>query len=128
MAGPAEHEQETLVSLPETGNGKTSKSALVSGLDVDTDLLSDLTDEMAIAISEAAQRTLETAPDGVERVWFSRDQGVRWSITPTSTHFDTGVLCRDYLNIIELGAKRGTATAHACRKGNGRWELVPGHR
>lgn len=76
-------------------------------------------------VADAARfltRTLETAPDGVERQWHSTDKTTVLSIQPVSTTVNGQVVCRQAVLNLETADAKQEAGLHACRSDNGIWK------
>ena len=75
-------------------------------------------------VADAARfltRTLETAPDGQQRLWRSIDGQTVLAIRPVSTAADGETVCRRAVLSLETAGTRRDFDLRACRSSNGIW-------
>lgn len=79
----------------------------------------------AAAANQAAQNSLENAPNGQSTPWKNPQSGNSGSITPESTYQTAdGTYCREYQQTINVGGQSQTAYGKACRQPDGSWKIV----
>jgi len=71
---------------------------------------------------EAAQRALDTAPDGTSVAWNNPDNGHAGSIAPTHTYEALGGgYCREYDLTVTVDGRPEHGKGAACRQSDGNW-------
>lgn len=83
----------------------------------------DRADQMAMA--QATQQSLESAPTGRVSSWNNPDSGHSGTVEPTRT-FQTqqGTYCREFQQTITVGGQTQSAYGTACRQPDGSWKIV----
>ena len=88
-------------------------------------LYRSLTDHDVRMANQALDQALEHHLSGARVSWHNRGNGHRGSIMPIRSYrARNGGYCRDYREIIALGAEEEQYTATACRDRRGVWQPV----
>ena len=78
-----------------------------------------------IAMQQATQRSLETAPTGQTLPWRNPDSGNYGTVTPTRTFTSAqGTYCREYQQTVTVAGRTQQAYGTACRQPDGSWKIV----
>lgn len=83
----------------------------------------DRADQMAMG--QATQQSLESAPTGRVSSWNNPDTGHSGTVEPTRT-FQTpqGTYCREFQQTVTVGGQTQSAYGTACRQPDGSWKIV----
>ena len=78
-----------------------------------------------LAMPQATQSTLETAPSGTTSSWRNPDSGNSGTVTPTQTHQrNDGAYCREFTQTVTVGRRTQEAYGAACRQPDGSWRII----
>lgn len=67
---------------------------------------------------------LEKSETGETSTWTNPDTGQNYAITPTETYTMSGNPCREFVLVREVNGEEYETTETACRRADGRWEIV----
>ncbi|WP_165379512.1 RT0821/Lpp0805 family surface protein [Rickettsiales endosymbiont of Peranema trichophorum] len=85
---------------------------------------SSLDDADTIRHNQTAAKALENNKTGMQSTWRNPDTDASGSITPTKTYKEDGRYCREYTQVVQIGAKKEQAYGKACRQPDGVWEII----
>lgn len=88
----------------------------LAGYGINEYVLEDDREEIAYA--------LEKSETGQSSVWTNPDTGNTYTITPTQTYTMSGDPCREFVLVREANGTEYETTETACRRADGRWEVV----
>ena len=81
-----------------------------------------LTDQDVTLAATTMQNALETGDDDITVVWQNPENGRAGSTTPLRTYVtDTGVFCREYLEVLVIDGEVAKFQNTACRSDAGSW-------
>lgn len=88
-------------------------------------LYRSLTNHDVRMANQALDRALERNLSGARVSWHNRGNGHRGSIMPLRTYrASNGGYCRDYREVVAVGAEKEQYTATACRDLRGVWQPI----
>jgi len=85
------------------------------------DIAASLPNDRVADAARFLTRTLETAPDGQQRLWRSLDGETVLAIRPVSTAAGGETVCRRAVLSLETAGTRRDFDLQACRSSNGIW-------
>jgi surface antigen len=77
-----------------------------------------------LAMQQATQSTLETAPTGRAVPWRNPDTGNHGTVTAVGTSESGGTVCREFQQTITVGGRTEQGHGTACRQTDGSWRIV----
>ncbi len=78
-----------------------------------------------IAMQNATQTSLETAPSGQATEWRNPDSGHYGTITPKpAVRSSTGEYCREFQHTVTVDGRTERAYGKACRQPDGSWRIT----
>lgn len=70
-------------------------------------------------------RSLETTPTARPVSWVNPDTGSAYTVTPTRSYQrDTGMPCREFRMLADVGTEKQEVFGTACRQADGSWKVV----
>ena len=78
-----------------------------------------------LAMAQAQQQALESAPSGSRTAWQNPDTGNSGAIVPQPAFQQAdGTYCREFTQTVTVGGETQSAYGTACREPDGTWRLI----